>query len=412
MPSPTAARATRGFRRSPARSEKTALGIGDRLVERMVSRARVDRLYDNDSVTVSTLLLAGASVLLGLGLSIFVNPIPRPAWFKGSHLTVLVVVALGAGVLAMLLNKAADELPAGAPPPDGAVTAVELAPDLRDRIVLSTDDSAGSYLLFASRLDGTNRRRIADWGGPITAIPKSTNIVVSRYVERSGHGRIEIRTITGDLVRALTKPPVGYGDDSASYAVDTGYVYFIRTKWNRADEQTSTAGSSVVMRVRIDGSAAAEEVRVGQELRTVSVDDSGRVIAGTCDDPSHVGQACLVSADGDGFAYIPGSEGTTLSDVQVSPDGRYVAYSSFAKNPFGESQIFLYDLHSKKTIDASRLDGLNSQPSWVRGSNNPCLLFTHDLSGSDPSVHLACMRGDWQTAKILPIGQYPELIQP
>ncbi|MFG3602501.1 TolB-like translocation protein [Micromonospora chersina] len=375
-------------------------------------------LYDNDAVTPSALLLISALVLLGFGLSIFLNLIPRPAWFRGRHLAVLVVMALIASVAAMVLNETADEPPAGGPPlagptaSDGADTAVELAPDLRDRIVLSTDDSAGSYLLFASRLDGTNRRRIADWGGPVTGIPKSTNVIVSRNDERSGHGRIEIRTMTGDLVRALTKPPVGYGDDSASYAVDTENVYFVRTKWNKVDDRTATAVSSVVMHVRIDGSKAAEEVRGGKELRTVSVDDSGRVIAGTCDDPSHVGQACLVPTSGDGFTHIPGSEGTTMSDVRVSPDGRYVAYSSFAKNPFGESEVFLYDLRDKKTIDASRLDGLNGQPSWVRGSKNRCLLFTHELSGSDPAVYLTCLRRDWQAAKVLPIGQYPEMVQP
>ncbi|WP_328473416.1 hypothetical protein OHA21_12450 [Actinoplanes sp. NBC_00393] len=369
-------------------------------------------------MTASTLLLIGASVLLGLVLSVLLNLLRRPAWFKRGHLAALLVVALVAGVAAMVLNKiaekppTADTPPAAGKPPDGAGTAIELAADLRDRIVLSTDDSAGSNLLFASRLDGTNRRRIAEWGGPVTGIPHRTDVLVSRYDERSGHGRIEIRTMTGDLVRALTQPPVGYGDDSPSYAVGVGQVYFVRTKWNRADENTSTTGSSVVMRVPIDGSGTARTVRVGTELRTVSTDDSGRVIAGTCDDPSHVGQACLTAEGRDDFEYVPGSEGTTMSDVRVSPDGRFVAYSSFARNPFGESQVFLYDRRSKKTIDASRLDGLNSQPSWVRDSKNRCLLFTHDRTGNAPSVYLTCLRDDWQTAKILPIGQYPELVQP
>ena len=101
-----------------------------------------------------------------------------------------------------------------------------------------------------------------------------------------------------------------------------------------------------------------------------------------------------------------------MSDIRVSPDGAFVAYSSFATNPFGESQIFLYDRKRRRTTDASKLDGLNRQPSWVRGSRNRCILFTHDLSGTDPSVYLTCLRGEWQAAKVLPIGEYPELVQP
>jgi hypothetical protein len=390
---------------TPGQSAYVASGLG--------------RAYHNGFMTVGAWLLIGASVLLGLGLSIFLNLLLRPTGLGRVGLAVLLVVAIGAGIAYAVLSQAPEggtspqaETPGAGQNATTDRTAAELAPDLRDRLVLSTDDSTGSYLLLASRFDGTNRRRVADWGGPVVGIPGSTDIIVSSYDERAGHGRIEIHTVTGDLVRVLTRPPPGYGDDSASYAARAKAVFFVRTKWQQDDRQTSSAVSSVVMRVPVDGSGPAEEVRTGKQLTTVSVDDSGRIMAGACDDPSHVGQACLVTPGRDDFTYIPGSEGTTMSDIRVSPDGTQVAYSSFATNPYGESQIFLYDIRSRRTTDASRLDGLNSQPSWARGSKNRCLLFTHDLSGSDPSIYLTCLRDEWQTARVLPIGQYPELVQP
>jgi Tol biopolymer transport system component len=97
-----------------------------------------------------------------------------------------------------------------------------------------------------------------------------------------------------------------------------------------------------------------------------------------------------------------------MSDVEVSPDGRFVAYSSVRDNPYGDEQVYVYDIRTGETIDMSRLEGLNTQPAWARQARRPCLLFTHDPTGYDPSVQLSCLTPKPRTATAVPIGQFPQ----
>jgi hypothetical protein len=361
-------------------------------------------------------------IVAGLLLSILMTWTSRPARVTSRWLAVLVTIAVGGCItVALAMQKFSDSPAAGSPqvsvsaalpptgPPDGSL--LQIAPDLSSRLVLSTDNSSGSCVLFSSHMDGSNRQRLADICGATVPVPGSTDMI-TQWSETPAHGGLEVRTVTGDAVRRLTNPPAEYEDESPALASRTGMVYFIRTHMHAVGDRTWIPIGNTVMRVPLDGSRPEEPVGSAAGLGTISTDDTGSVLAGRCQDKANVGQACRVMTGSVGLHPIPGSEGTTMSDIQVSPDGRFIAYSSFRANPYGESQVFLYDIGTGQTVDLSQLAGLNSQPSWAHGAARPCLLFTHDLTGYDPSIYLGCLTPQPRTLSVLSIGQYPQWLEP
>lgn len=286
-----------------------------------------------------------------------------------------------------------------------------IAPDLADRRILSTDDSTGSYVLFSSGLAGGNRQRVStELGGPVEPVPGTSQVIVAWHGD-GRHGSLEVRELTGERVRSLTDPPLGHEDSSPSLAADAGIVYFVRSQVRDLGGGTSDTVDGWVMRVPLDGSAPAVRVELSQRLFTVSTDDSGTVLAGVCDDPSHVGQACLRTQGQPNLRHIPGSEGTTMSDVHVSPDGKRVAYASFYASPFGGERVYSFDVAAATTTNMSQLAGHSSQPSWARDSAQPCLLFSNDPSGTDPAVYLSCLTPKPRQVQVLPVGRYPRWLQ-
>lgn len=357
-------------------------------------------------VVVDEVLLLAVPIVVGLVLSLLITWTPRPVWLTKTRVFVSVMaVALVASVVVAVTSgyldgQAEQTSPAPTSPPAGGVKVPERFAAQR---VLSTDDSSGDYVLFVSRLDGTNRQRVADFGGRV--VPVSDSLVVRTWSTPGAHARLEVSSVTGEQVRALTNPDVSHDDQSPSYAAAAGEVYFVRARAVSLGEQSWTYADHTVLRVRLDGSRGPELVSGTAGLISVSTDDSGTVIAGECADEANVGGGCLVV--GGRQRRIPGSEGTTMSDIEVSPDGRFVAYSSFQANQYGVSQVYVYEIASDKTVTFSRLEGLNSSPSWARGTSDPCLLFTHDLTGYDPSVHFGCLGSPLWTVPALPVGSFP-----
>lgn len=351
---------------------------------------------------------AAAIIVLGAVAAMlngWIGPRPKglPVWSVALMLVALTVCLVGVWVVRNWPDRRPDDnTEAGAAKPPGpspTETIVSVVPpELASRILLSTDDSSGSPVLFSSRGDGSERRRVRDWGGPGIAVPHSETLLLA------WNGRLEIRKVTGEHVRTVTRPPKGYTDESP--AIAGGTVYFIRLGIKDVGGGTSVARDPRLMNIPLDGTAREHAVATSAALGSVSVSSDGSVKAGTCsvDDPGNVGTACLVGADGR-LTRIPGSDGSTMSDVAVSPDGRHVAYSSFTENPYGGSQVFVYDVRTGHTADFSRLPGNNDQPAWAPGSRRSCLAFHHSPTDEDSSVYVGCLGEAASLA--LPVGKYP-----
>jgi Tol biopolymer transport system component len=355
-------------------------------------------------------------VLVGFAIGVLGNWLSLPSWLTGRKLVITVCALLIiTTALGVVLNAPSPSPTAGgssggpAGEPSSAMGGVAaLMPSLVHSIVLSTDDSSGSYVLFSSRLDGSERQMLWDGGGPMAVIPGSGDLLLPSY-ESSTRAQLAVRTITGGLARTLTNPPPLYVDDSPSLAAKASTVYFIRHQVLVLDSNTSTFGRSQLMRVPLSGRGPVAPVSSAYPLETVSASANGRILAGECHlgDPGNVGQACLYYPSTGRMSHIPGSVSTTMSDVTVSPDGSMVAYSSFRTNPYGRSQVFIYDIRHNITIDLSQMAGINKQPSWIPSSTKPCLLFVHDLTGQDPSIYLGCLTPAPVVVPAISVGQYP-----
>ncbi|MEU4339050.1 hypothetical protein AB0F59_31115 [Micromonospora lupini] len=376
-------------------------------------------------MTPAEIGIVAIPIVVGFVLSILITWTDRPAALRTKTLVIASVLVLAASVSVALavanLSEEPDEgrqdSPAapsegggGTPTSDG-ITVAELAPDLVDRRVLSSDDSTGPSVLFSSQLDGGNRQRVtSDFGDSVEPVPGTTTFIV-RWHGDGRHGALEIRELTGERVRALTEPPSDHEDSSPALAADAGMVYFVRSHVRDLGGGTSDTVDGWVMRVPLNGSGPATRVALDRRLYDVSVDDSGTVLAGRCDDPTHVGQACVRTDGQTRMRFVPGSEGTTMSDVQVSPDGTRVAYASFRESPYGGEQVYAYDIAHGRTTNLSQLAGHNEQPAWARRSARPCLLFSNDPTGTDPSVHLVCLTPEPRRTQVLPVGRHPRWLQ-
>jgi hypothetical protein len=366
-------------------------------------------------MSVTALMIAAALFVVAFAISVLSN------WLS-ARLPTLPVRYLVVGILALAVASLAVGVvqhwqpnPPGLSEPTGQATQsglAAIAPDLMSRILLLTDDSSGAPVMFAERLDGTDRERLADFGGPLTVIPKSLNVLVA-WSDGAGQS-LQVRSDTGQLIRKLTRPPHGYTDTSPTLASDVGVVYFIREQVRNVGDGTSVLLAPRLMRVPLDGSVSASPVRTSEPLDTVSVDDSGSLLAGQCsvDDPGNVGQACTVSPRTGILHHIPGSQTSTMSDVTVSPDGTMIAYSSFSATPFGGSQVFVFNVRHGSTTDLSQLPGVNDQPAWAPPSTHPCLAFRHDSTGQNPVIYLGCLTPAPRAAPAIPVGAWPAWLAP
>lgn len=290
------------------------------------------------------------------------------------------------------------------PPSKGARanTVEELAPQLAAARLITVDDSAGRPVLFASRVDGRNRVRLWDmpdsWPG--TMVDDHTVVLAAVWEERDVE-RLEVFTSDGVFQRALTEPASDESDTSPSVAGDT--VYFIRNFWKDYEGGRSLERSRL-MSVPISGGAATEVGVDGAELRTVDAVPDGRLVAGTCvaDGPSG---GCVVDTDTGSVTWFGSEQAASVDEVAVSADGQYVAYSSPATNPYGQTQVYVYNLDSSTTTALSALSGLNGNPAWA--PEGPCLVFDHYERTAGASVYLGCLTPDPVTVLAVPVGASP-----
>lgn len=95
-----------------------------------------------------------------------------------------------------------------------------------------------------------------------------------------------------------------------------------------------------------------------------------------------------------------------MGDIEVSPDGRWIAFSSVEANPHGVSQVYVYDRETNEVASLSQLPGINDEPTWAPQSDTSCLAFSHyELDAA--SVYVGCLSPEPATVKAIPIGYRP-----
>ncbi|WP_328473418.1 hypothetical protein OHA21_12455 [Actinoplanes sp. NBC_00393] len=353
--------------------------------------------------TVATILLALAGNWLSQTLKLKNGQVVGGVVVCGVLLTVVGAVAL----------QPKDDL-AKQPEPGGAAPAVnlaELAPELLEQRLLTIDDSADRPALFASRPDGTARTLIWDMpdSWPAAVVPETDDFILSAPWEERSTDRLEIFSSQGEFQRALTSPPALRSDISPAYAAARKRVYFIRQSWRDTGNGSRVSTRSQLMEASLDGSGAPRPIPTpGFQMRTVSVSADGRAVAGSCvDEKDDSAQVCLMSLDGSDVKRLPGNERAGPSEVSISADGRYVAYSSPATNPYGETQVYVYDSRTETTTMVSRLAGLNGNPAWAPTIRKPCLAFSHFERPQGASIYVTCLSPEPVTVEAAPVGSNP-----
>jgi hypothetical protein len=330
-------------------------------------------------------------VVVGVAMSVATSWLgDRPAPVKTRHVVVgLVLTLVVSVVLSVLLVARDDPHPARGNGPSSAsgsprpsASPAEVPADLWSRVVLYSDQSAGHPIEYSATLDGRNRKLFWDQGGSVrpVIVPGTHTMVVAVPNGPDGRERLELYTLTGDLVRVLTRPGPHFQDSSPTVAARSGTLYFVR----QDDRAPDLVTGSTVMRLTLpDGDPTPVPLR--QQLATVSVSDDGRTLAGSCTDT----RGCLVDVAAGTGTFFSGT-GYGVYNVAISPDGRWVAYDAPLTNPYGEIQVYAYDIRNRSTVQVSRLIGKNMEPAWPRGVDRPCLVFLHARVSSE-SLDLACL---------------------
>src|SRR5258708_7085331 len=170
-------------------------------------------------------------------------------------------------------------------------------------------------------------------------------------------------------------------------------VFYILYYFTSVDASSSAVDHSTVMKVPLDGSSQEVAVPTPLQLGSVSASDDGTVIAGGCASANASGaaQICIIRPGSSTAVRIPGSEDSTMSDVAVSPDGKWIAYASVTPNPYGVEEIYIYNVASGQFTMLSHLPDLNHEPAWPPQSQRPCLAFAHSEGNNGSSIYLGCL---------------------
>lgn len=365
--------------------------------------------------TVRVLLIACLGTVATILLSLVGNWLAQALSLRRWQVVTGVVVCgvLLTVVSAVMLLPDRDDTPAG-PDRDGtrsAASLAELAPELLDARILTMDDSADRPAVFASRPDGTARELVWDMpdSWPAALVPDSGELILSAPWEERSTDRLELFSGQGEFRRALTSPAALESDISPAFDATKQVVYFVRQVWRDTGNGSRTSTESRLMRVALDGGDPPEAVPTpGFELRTVSVSRDGRYLAGQCVDTNDDSvQVCLIQAGRSTVRRLPGNERAAPGEVSVSPDGRYVAYSSPATNAYGQTQVYVHDRGADSTTMISRFAGLNGNPSWAPGARKPCLAFSHFERPTGSSIHIACLTPKPVVVASVPVGSSP-----
>lgn len=356
----------------------------------------------------SLAILAGI-ILVGILGNILTGWLDKPNWATSRLICILLLALTLIAAYLGWVKERLDERQSTINRPSGQSPEVDLADRAKGRLLLINDDSAGYPILFATQLDGSNKQRMWAVGSDLKPAftPGSTDFVIPQYDEATETTRLELRTVDGDLIRGITQSGRDYEDQFVAIARETRDVFFVRAHIKPIDEQTSTYDHYELLKTNLDTPSQVVKIELPYTMTEVAVDDSGQVIAGSCSNPGGgPDQICVSRLDtGENFV-VPGSEQSGMEDAAVSPDGRLVAYSSIKTNPYGTSQVYVYDIERQETLQISQLIGWNSQAAWSPDADDPCLVFTHNETVGS-TIYLACLMPELSVLPTNISGEYP-----
>lgn len=364
-------------------------------------------------LTITIVITAG--LLLGVALS-WIDP---PKWATPGRLAVILLfVAIADAGVTYLQQAAPVVASAGGQDSSAAASAAGLVPtgkidpaQAARAIVAITGENSGRSHLVESSLDGTVNSALGPGplGGPF-AVAGDSDLVVAAIPDGNAHASgLEITSLSGAPVRLLTWPKADTTDTDPAVTAD-GEVYFERTAYVWTGPNGTPAGTKI-MRVPISRKSGTIRVpeSVPLSFGSLSVNAAGTLLAGVCAPPGSGGasEACVLALPSGRLRYVTHfNQSTPVTDVALSPDGKYLAYGDGAANAYGTTQVYVEDLATGSVVMVSRLPGNSGQPSWVTGSAVPCLLFSNSQTSGDV-VYLSCLSAVPGTARIA-AGDYPE----
>jgi hypothetical protein len=263
---------------------------------------------------------------------------------------------------------------------------------VKKNLLLTIDSGAGSPTLYSWHVDGTNRQLLGGTGSGITPVPiPGTSNMLSPMSPAGARtfGIYEV-SLNGDIVRQLTSPSsASLSDEDVALATASKEVFVARTRTRMVDSTTGTVSSYELFEFPLARPSDARPLAFAKDVQQITVDATGGELAGQCaGSRAEPAQICVVNTKTGRRTHVPGAEGTTMSNAALSPDGAMLAYDAFKPNPYGESQVFVFDLAHHVTSEVSSLTGQNDQPTWAPGSNS-CLAF-HHFETARESIHIAC----------------------
>lgn len=345
-------------------------------------------------------LLAGMFVL-GLLVGLFGGWFPRPAWATrvrlGSLIVVLGVLQVGGALVIPDLFAQSS---------GGLATVAQLDPSQAGGLLVAVVSTGGTGQLFGVRLNGTDVQPLQFYPGGSPFIPLDD--IPSKFVYLYGGSTdagIRVVGPTGNEIRILTDPTATQTDSAPALAAEAGQVFFVRSTVVPVGLSGSTTTvDPVVMRVSVTGGAVRRVPLVPAPVGgPISVDAAGTELAAACPDGHYV-EACVYDLS-DGRLLDKLSTPVGATNVALSPDGRYLAYSNGLS-----TVLYVHDFQTGQTVAVSTLPGWNDQPAWLQGGSNPCLLYVNSQTAAD-TIYLACLAPKLAWAPVMQ-GESPAWLGP
>lgn len=336
-------------------------------------------------------------VALGaLGTAILTGFVVRPAWLSTKYLVLGVTVFVAIGIVGAWMQAASTNQPQAIQASDGPTRPA----GVKDEVIAFVDQSPGYALLFSVRADGSSRQRLADLpGSEMPALVSPSEMVVSYYPDGTDRALLQLRSMSGDVLRNLTDPPPSFVDSDPTFAANSGQIYFIRSERQQVGESTSIYDGTRLMRMPLGG--AEKDVMpagidgIGTEM---AVDGTGNIVAYTCHS-SNAGATALCVADlrtGERRTVTDGS--ATAGEPTVSKDGTKVAFTSPEPNPYGTIEIWVADAPEFIPSLRTTSQGRAYAPTW--SEDGSCLLFSHAITLDDQADIEVLCGTDQQPAKV------------
>ncbi|MGC1755548.1 MAG: hypothetical protein WA805_20870 [Trebonia sp.] len=341
----------------------------------------------------SAILLIGTFVL-GLLIGLLGGWFARPTWATRVRIVGMIVV-LGVAQLAAVL--VVPRLTAQ--PLNGLTTLAQLDPAQQGDVLLFQNNSSGNGSVFAGRLNGTNIHPLdfAPYGSRFIPVGTDASSFIYNPSLNSLVSDIQLVGPTGNEIRALTDPPPGETDTLPTLASRAREVFYQRSRLVHESNGGWTTTSPVVMRVSLAGGPAhVVQLQQAVSIYSLSADAAGNQLAAVCAQPGSL-QACVYNLPGGRVRFRTQATGNVYF-VALSPDGHYLAYSTY-------SALYVYSFASEKTFTFSSLTGFSIQPDWITGAGKPCLLFDNQQTAAD-TIYLGCLTPQPAWAPITP-GENP-----